>query len=157
WQTKPRMLFGGQLSGGTDALRYFVSAQHEDETGPYTMPDFEIARITKERGSGPTSRERQPNQLIDNSVRGNFSLTIKPNLTLDVRTGYIRRDLWTAFEGTFFAGMTFQFLTGPGFKNATNGLQREFVGDVFGVQSDLRDDRFTASSALNYQPYKWLT
>jgi TonB-linked SusC/RagA family outer membrane protein len=157
WQTQPRLSVGGQVSGGTDALRYFLSAQHEDETGPYTMPDFEIKRIAAERGSEPSSRERTPNQLKLNAFRGNFSMTIRPNLTVDVRSGYIRRDLWTAFEGTFFAGMTFQFMTGPGFKNATNGLQREFVGDIFGVTSDLRDDRFTASSAVNYQPYRWLT
>jgi hypothetical protein len=92
-----------------------------------------------------------------NSVRGNFSISIKPTLTLDMNTGYIRRDLYNTFEGTFFAGMTFQYMTGPGFKNATNGTQREFVGDVFGVEGKLRDDRFTGSSQLNWQPLTWLT
>ena len=90
-------------------------------------------------------------------LRGNFSISIKPNLTLDINSGYIRRDLYNAFEGTFFAGMTFQYMTGPGFKNATNGLQREFVGDVFGVEGKLRDDRFTGGGSLNWQPFTWLT
>jgi hypothetical protein len=92
-----------------------------------------------------------------NALRGNFSLSIKPLLTLDVNSGYIRRDLYNAFEGTFFAGMTFQYMTGPGFKNATNGLQREFVGDVFGVEGKLRDDRFTGGGQLNWQPRPWLS
>lgn len=157
FQAQPRLAAGLQVSGGNEALRYFLSGEHQNETGPYTMPDYEIDRITKTRGTKPTDREINPNELMMNALRGNFSLSIKPNLTLDVNTGYIRRDLYNAFEGTFFAGMTFQYMTGPGYKNATNGLQREFVGDVFGVEGKLRDDRFTGSSSLNWQPTSWLT
>jgi TonB-linked SusC/RagA family outer membrane protein len=157
FQTQPRYSAGLQVSGGSDALRYFISGEHQDEVGPYTMPDYEINRITTLRGSKPTDREINPNELMMNSVRGNFSISIKPTLTLDMNTGYIRRDLYNTFEGTFFAGMTFQYMTGPGFKNATNGTQREFVGDVFGVEGKLRDDRFTGSSQLNWQPLTWLT
>lgn len=157
FQTQPRYLGGVQVSGGSDQLRYFLSGEHQSETGPYTMPDFEINRITQFRGSRPTDREITPNELTQNSLRGNFSISIRPNLTFDVNSGYIRRNLYNAFEGTFFAGMTFQYMTGPGFKNATNGLQREFVGDIFGVEGQMRDDRFTGSSSLNWQPYTWLT
>ncbi|MCC6929100.1 MAG: SusC/RagA family TonB-linked outer membrane protein [Gemmatimonadaceae bacterium] len=157
FQTQPRYTTGLQVSGGSDQLRYFLSGEYQNEVGPYTMPDYEINRITTLRGSRPTDREINPNELTMAAMRGNFSISIRPNLTLDVNSGYIRRDLYNAFEGTFFAGMTFQYMTGPGFKNATNGLQREFVGDVFGVEGKLRDDRFTASSALNWQPYSWLT
>ena len=157
FQTQGRYAAGLQVSGGSDQLRYFLSGEHQGETGPYTMPDYEIDRLTTLRGTRPRDREITPNELTMNSARGNFSLSIKPNLTLDVNSGYIRRDLYNAFEGTFFAGMTFQYMTGPGFKNATNGLQREFVGDVFGVEGKLRDDRFTGGATLNWQPKNWLT
>lgn len=157
FQTQPRYAAGLQVSGGSDQLRYFISGEHQNEVGPYTMPDYEIDRITTLRGSRPIDREINPNELSMNALRGNFSISIKPNLTLDVNSGYIRRDLYNAFEGTFFAGMTFQYMTGPGFKNATNGLQREFVGDVFGVEGKLRDDRLTGGATLNWQPFTWLT
>ena len=91
-----------------------------------------------------------------NSVRGNFSISIKPTLTLDVSSGYIAGISSTRSRGRS-SRMTFQYMTGPGFKNPTNGLQREFVGDVFGVEGKLRDDRFTGSSALNWQPNTWLS
>jgi TonB-linked SusC/RagA family outer membrane protein len=156
FQTQPRYAAGLQVSGGSDQLRYYISGEHQDEVGPYTMPDYEIDRITKLRGTKPGDREINPNELMLNSARGNFSLSIKPNLTLDANSGYIRRDLYNAFEGTFFAGMTFQYMTGPGFKNATNGLQREFVGDVFGVEGKLRDDRFTGGGTLTWQPVSWI-
>lgn len=157
FQSQPRSNIGAQLSGGTERLRYFLSANHEDETGPYVMPDYEIRRITEERGLGPRPREIKPNNLKQNSFRGNFGLGITPTLNLDISTGYARRDLYRPFEGTYFGGMTFQFLTGPGYKNATNGLAREFVGDIFGLEDYIRDDRFTGSASLNWQPRTWLT
>lgn len=156
FDTQARYLVGLQTSGGGDRFRYFVSGEHENEVGPYEMPEFEIDRIAAERGSKPRSREINPNELTQNALRGNFSVGITPKLNLDVSTGYVRRDLYTAFEGTFFAGMTFQYLTAAGYKTSTNGLQREFVGDIFGIENLLRDDRFTGSASLNWQPFTWL-
>jgi TonB-linked SusC/RagA family outer membrane protein len=153
----PHSVVGLQVSGGSDLLKYFLSAERTDETGPYTMPQSERARILAERGTGPRDLEIHPNQLKQNSFRGNFSVALAPTLNLDINSGYSRRDLWNTFEGTFFAGMTFQYLTGPGFKNATNGSQREFVGDIFGVENSLRQDRLLGSATLNWQPRTWLT
>ena len=79
--TQPRYAAGLQVSGGSDQLRYFVSGEHQSETGPYTMPDYEINRITTLRGTAPRDREVTPNELTMNSARGNFSVSIKPNLT----------------------------------------------------------------------------
>ena len=159
FSTTPRYLFGGQVAGGTEALRYFLSAERENEVGPYTMPQAERDRITTERnGVGPRDTEIHPNQLAANSFRGNFQVNVRPNLTFDINSGYSRRNQYNAFEGTFFAGMTFQFLTGKGTKNTgVNGLQREYVGDIFGVENQLRTDRFTGSAGMNWQPYNWLT
>jgi TonB-linked SusC/RagA family outer membrane protein len=154
----PRGMFGLQVTGGGELLRYFLSAEHERETGPFEMPQFEISRITQTRGAPPRGREIRPNQLYMNSARGNFTTTIRPNMTVDVSTGYIRRDLWSPFEGSFFAGMSFQYMAAPGFRNTgANGLQREFLGDIFGIEQYVRDDRFIGSSSLNYQPYTWLS
>jgi TonB-linked SusC/RagA family outer membrane protein len=156
FDTQGRFMAGLQASGGNDRFRYFLSGEHERETGPYEMPEFEINRITAERGSKPRGIEINPNQLQNNSIRGNFSVGVRPNLNVDVSTGYVRRDLYTAFEGTFFAGMTFQYLTAAGFKTTTNGLQREFVGDIFGIENKLRDDRFTSSGSATWEPFTWL-
>jgi TonB-linked SusC/RagA family outer membrane protein len=157
FETQPRSMVGVQVSGGGERLRYFLSAEHERETGPYHMPESEVNRIAAERGAAPRRREVDPNQLYMNSVRGNFTVGVRPNLTMDVTSGYVRRSLWSPFEGSFFAGMSFQYLTAPGYRTANNGLQREFVGDIFGIQNLVRDDRFIGSTSLNWQPYTWLT
>ncbi|MEP6692148.1 MAG: SusC/RagA family TonB-linked outer membrane protein, partial [Gemmatimonadaceae bacterium] len=156
YKSQPRYLAGVQVSGGSDLLRYFLSLTQENETGPYQMPGFEIARLTTERGVSPRGQQIHPNQLKQTSVRANFSLNLAKNATLDVSTAYSDRTLYTPFDGGFFAGMTFQYMTAAGFKTATNGTQREFVGDIFSIEQKTADARFTGSAALNWTPIDWL-
>lgn len=156
YSTTPRYMGTLQVSGGSETLRYFVSGTREQETGPYTMPVFERNRLLAERGTTPPDYQVHPNQLQQTSLRGNFSLNLAQNATLDVSTGYLDRQQQNPFDGGYFAGLTFQMMTGPGYKNATNGTQREFVGDIFSVTQRSTDARFTGSAALNYQPFDWL-
>jgi TonB-dependent SusC/RagA subfamily outer membrane receptor len=163
----PRSMYGIQASGGSDLLRFFVSASHEGETGPFVMPDTEITRITALRGSAPRGTQVHPNQLRHDSYRGNFQLGLAQNATLDINAGFSDRILWQPFDGGFFAGFTFQFFTAPGCAIKctstlrtdglwTNGTQREYVGDVFSVEQKTTSQRFTGSAALNWAPKSWL-
>ncbi|MEO8337778.1 MAG: TonB-dependent receptor plug domain-containing protein, partial [bacterium] len=147
---------GLQVSGGTDAVKYFVSADRQGDTGPYKMPDFEIARITTLRGTAPREEQITPNHLRQTSVRGSFTFPLASNATLDVSTSYQDRDLFAPFDGTFFAGLSNQLFTAPGFKNATNGTAREFVGDIFSVTNRLTNERFTGNGSINWIPLAWL-
>jgi TonB-linked SusC/RagA family outer membrane protein len=147
---------GLQVSGGSDALKYFVSADRVGDSGPYKMPDFEIARITAARGSAPRPEQINPNHLRAVSLRGSFNFQIAPNATMDFTTSYQDRDLFTPFDGTFFAGLSNQLLSAPGFKTVTNGTAREFVGDIFSVQSRLTNERFTGNGSINWFPKTWL-
>ena len=45
-------------------------------------------------------------------------------------SGYQDRDLWTPFDGTFFAGLSNQLFSAPGYLTPTNGTAREYVGDI---------------------------
>lgn len=157
WHTNPSTTVGVQVSGGSEQLKYFVSGERQDQYGPYKMPGYEISRITQKLGYAPSHNEIYPNELKQNSLRGNFSLGLSPSATLDVNTGYSERDLATPFDGTYFAGLANQMLSAPGYKTPTNGTQREFVGDVMQVQQRLTDQRFTGSSSLNWTVRDWLT
>jgi len=151
-----RWLGGLQASGGTDVLRFFVAGERETETGPYEMPDREITRITTERGVGPRARQIHPNHLEQNTVRGNFQIGLREAMTLDVSSGFHYRELYTPFDGGFFAGLTFQGMTAPGFRTPADGFQREWVGDIFSVEQKLTDNRFTGSGSWNWAPRSWL-
>jgi TonB-linked SusC/RagA family outer membrane protein len=151
-----RSMVGLQFSGGSDRLRYFMSGDHESEVGPYEMPEKEIARLTAERGGvKPRPKQIHPNQLKANNVRGNFGLSLTPTLTFDVSSGYTDQRLFTPFDGGFFAGLTFQAMTAPGFRGTTEGYQRELPGDVMSLEQELQDQRLTGSTSLNWSPTSW--
>jgi TonB-linked SusC/RagA family outer membrane protein len=149
----PSSQVGVQATGGTDKLRFFVSADHTGETGPYRMPDYEINRISTIRnGASPTGQEIRPNQLHQTSLRGNFTFALTPNATLDIASGYSDRDLWTPFDGTFFAGLSNQLFSAPGYRTPTNGTAREYVGDILGVTQRTTLERFNGSAQFNWTP-----
>jgi TonB-linked SusC/RagA family outer membrane protein len=152
----PTSSAGVQVSGGTEAVKYFVSVDRSTEVGPYKMPDFEIARLTTLRGQAPREEQIHPNRLRSTSMRGSFSFPIASNANVDFSTGYTDRDLWTPFDGTFFAGLSNQLFSAPGFRNGTNGTAREFVGDIYSVQQRLQLQRFFGSGSFNWTPIPWL-
>ena len=152
----PSSQYGVQASGGSNALRFFFSADRQGETGPYYMPGFEQTRITTKLGEAPRSEQIRPNQLHQTSVRGNFTFALAPNATLDLSGGYQDRDLWTPFDGTFFQGLSNQLFSAPGFQTATNGTAGQFVGDILSVGQRNTLERFTGSGSLNWTPMSWL-
>jgi TonB-linked SusC/RagA family outer membrane protein len=155
FQNGPTNQVGIQASGGTDRLRFFVSGDHTGEYGPYKMPAYEVNRISGIRnGARPAGEEIRPNQLFQNSLRANFSFALSPSATLDVASGYQDRDLWTPFDGTFFAGLSNQLFSAPGYLTPTNGTAREFVGDIFGVRQRTSLERFNGTATLNWTPWE---
>jgi len=152
----PRGEGGLQVSGGTDVVKYFLSVGREDETGPYKMPGPEIDRITTLRGIAPRQEQVRPNRLKNTSLRGSFSFPIGRNANLDISTSYLDKDLWTPFDGTFFAGLSNQLFSAPGYRTATNGTAREFVGDIYSVSQRLTTERMTGSGSFNWSPITWL-
>jgi TonB-linked SusC/RagA family outer membrane protein len=154
--TQPRYLYGAQVSGGTQQFTYFISGERELETGPYEMPADEITRLTAERGTAPREEQIHPNRLEQTSLRGNFGVPLGRNAQLSISTGYSDRTLFTPFEGGFFAGLWFQTFFAPGYRTPTNGTSAQHIGDIFSVTQSLRDQRFTGSSLLSWQPIPWL-
>jgi hypothetical protein len=45
-----RSQLGGQVSGGSETVQYFVSGEYERELWHYQMPDSEVGRLVVERG-----------------------------------------------------------------------------------------------------------
>src|SRR6185436_13775867 len=79
YKNGPTQQYGLQVSGGADALKYFLSVTRLGEIGPYNMPAYEVNRITKARGVAPRSEQKRPNQLHQTSLRGSFSFPIGKN------------------------------------------------------------------------------
>jgi len=156
-ESTPRKVYGLQLAGGTERFTYFLSGEREQETGPYSMPEAEVKRITELRGTGPRSYEINPNALEQTGVRGNFSMGIGGNATLTATSGYFDRELRTPFEGSFFQGIQTQGITAPGFRTQFNGYAAQFLGDMMTVYQPEREHRFVGSLQGAWTPKSWLT
>src|SRR5262249_8123061 len=50
-----------------------------------------------------------------------------------------------------------QLYSAPGYKTATNGTAREYVGDIYSVTQRLQLERYTGNASFNWVPYSWLT
>ncbi|MBK6488848.1 MAG: hypothetical protein IPF98_18830 [Gemmatimonadetes bacterium] len=156
FSSQPRYNYGVSASDGSDKLRFFLSADREDEVGPYEMPAAEVERLTALRGTRPRPGQIRPNQLGQTSIRGNFNLELAPNLELAVTTGYTDRSLNSLFDGGFFAGLSFQSYFAPGFRTATNGTSAQHIGDIMSVEQTAREQRSILTSTLSWQPLTWL-
>jgi TonB-linked SusC/RagA family outer membrane protein len=117
--TGDRYQVGGNLSAGTEAVRYFVSGEHEEETGILELPPFEVRRL-KEEKTPIRDWVKRPNTLDRNTVRLNLNGNVGSKLDLAASTGYINLNQRYTRESNATSGLGSQVFGGQGFKD--NGL-----------------------------------
>jgi TonB-dependent SusC/RagA subfamily outer membrane receptor len=109
--------YGGQVSGGTSATRYFISGTYTDQVGYLKMPDADVALLSAERGqAGISSDERHPNSLDKYGVRAN--LVTSPMRDIDVSVASSLLSQRSNNPGSSL--LTFGLL-GPGYPGNTDG------------------------------------
>ncbi|HSH74669.1 MAG TPA: TonB-dependent receptor [Longimicrobiales bacterium] len=128
------------VRGGTSAVRYFLSANYDNEEGFVWYNQDEVFRL-----------------------RGNVSVVFSENFTLDVSTGYI--DGFTTFtSGTIGDGSEWQDLLWsnghyldrvnafgtPGSNPRLGGFQEHLPADVTDTDATRDYSRFTGSATLNF-------
>jgi len=122
-------------SGGTQALRYFLSLGNMTESGVY--PSSNLRRFT---------------------ALSNTALSIRPNLTVNVSAkvlnNYSRQpdDNHSVYGFGANAGIGSPLTLGL----ASNGwLANRFVPQIAAIKNEIQDTRFLPSVELNYQPTTW--
>ena len=170
---------GGQVSGGTDIVRYFISGDFEKEQGALAMPQYSQDFLTS---TGSTLRDEwvHPEYFRRNSVRTNLNVAVNPKLDLAINAGYTNTDqrLPQIDNNTF--SFIYQGMNNPGFKPTlamgcqttpanclgyTNkgGLGEELGGyiqftpaNLFQVLGEQRIDRLITSASATWRPLTWL-
>ena len=157
-----RQAAGVQVSAGSDALRYFVSASRDDEVGVFGIDKLEEHRLDSV-GTPIHDWQKRPNTKLLNTFRGNISAQVNPALDANVTFGYSTVELRTANESNNTVGIGSQAFGGPGYRN--NGLQ---AGDsllgyragtpaqVFAELLQQNVNRTLMSSNINWRPASWL-
>jgi TonB-linked SusC/RagA family outer membrane protein len=152
---------GASVAGGTEAMRYFVSADYERELGVMKMPDLEVDYLRAERGtSGIPFEQRRPNELKMFSGRINLSATPTPPLTLNVSSAYIDNDVRLPQTGDNFQGVLTSALTGsanPALYAATGGYGFSRTADALGEVTWRRNTHYINSATASWQAKSWLT
>lgn len=152
-----RSNLGLQAQGGTEAMRYFASIEREQETGPYTMPQAEIARITTARGTAPRENQIRPNSLDQFNLRGNFTAALRSDLNLNFSSAFTNRKLQTPFNASYFQGIGTQAITAPGFRGTYNGYAAQHLGDMMSLEQPTNEQRYLISTNATYTPRTWLS
>jgi TonB-linked SusC/RagA family outer membrane protein len=149
---------GVQLSGGSEGVRYFVSADVTDEIGTLRMPRNEQERITAERGVAPRRAQRIPNTLRSVNFRSNVAFAMSSEADLDVSIGYVdRAHQFTTSGGSIVYGLMRNALQGRGYEDERGGWWTYPAGDLFSVEETSDVGRLTGSVGADWRPALWLT
>ena len=111
--TGSRYQAGAQLSGGTEAVRYFLSGEREEEIGIMELPKFERTRLQAEKAPMHEWLER-PNAMARNSLRANLNAAVNPKLDLAFSSNFTNIDSRFSLESNATAGLGSQAFGGPG-------------------------------------------
>jgi TonB-linked SusC/RagA family outer membrane protein len=163
--TGNRRQLGVQVSGGTDAVRYFVSAEDENEVGVLRLPEFERARLEAANTPIRPWTER-PNQMGRRSLRSNLNATLSPKLDLGMTTNFINVAQRYSLESNSTAGLGSHVFGGPGTRdNGTvsglgtplNGYRAWTPGYMWQEKTAQEVNRFIWSGQANWRPTSWLS
>jgi TonB-linked SusC/RagA family outer membrane protein len=154
---------GAQVSGGSDRNQYFVSGEYNRELGPYKMPQAEISRLEKERGSAIPFNQIYPNADGRAQMRANLSTQFGPKADLNISTGYIARTDRQPQNEDNSVGLMVDALGGlartdllDSRKIPLNGYRSYPMGDIFAQERTENLNRFTQSVNARYYPFAWL-
>ncbi|MEO7996948.1 MAG: SusC/RagA family TonB-linked outer membrane protein [Gemmatimonadaceae bacterium] len=158
-----RSQYGVQVSGGSEVLRYFLSAENEKETGVLKLPDFETRRFDSTR-TPLRAWTNRPNISDRNSVRANLNATINPKLDVGITTNLIMINQRYSLESNATAGLGSQAFGGPGYKNngtvsgtgtPLNGYRAWTPGYTWQEKTGQLATRFIAGANISYRPFSW--
>jgi outer membrane receptor protein involved in Fe transport len=168
-QTGNRSQYGLQVSGGTAALRYFVSGENETEDGPIRMPDVDRDRF---RAAGTPLRTEwtKPERLGRASMRANVNASLNDKVDLGITTMYVRTNQRLVQTDNNTLSIFYQTMMNPGFRGIgpgrttgkdalgqdLNGNNNFTLGDIFqrAVVEDIH--RFVGGANANWRPFSWL-
>ena len=160
--TGDRSLYGLQLQGGNEAVRFFTSGDYEQETGIQKIPDFDLTRA-RTTGLALPDVWQHPSQLQKVSLRGNLDAALNPRADLSVNTGFIRSTLLIPQSDNNAAGLFSNALGGPGYSDGVNGgipLHgfRAFTPlEMFQAETYQYINRFIGNTTAHYRPFTWLS
>jgi TonB-linked SusC/RagA family outer membrane protein len=163
-----RSLGALQLSGGSEAVRYFVSGTVDNETGPIQMPGFEVDRFNAQHTS-VRNEWFHPLAQQKAGFRANLSASVSPKFDITANAGFMKMDNRIEpesdlFISLYYVGMQNYGFKGPGLDKETtdvngtplNDYLQYAPGDIMQFVSEQDLQRFTGSFNASWRPFSWM-
>jgi len=162
--------YGLNVSGGNDAVRYFVSGDLQNELGPLHMPGFAQSVLSDSMHVALHDEWVNPEAFQSQSVRANLSSSLSPKFDLTATAGFSKTNqrLPQVDNNTF--SVYYSAWNNPGFNH--NGLNYNELGtlgeyrngyggfspsQIFQVYNQNTTQRFTGSSTASWRPFAWMS
>lgn len=163
-----RGLYGGQVTGGTEALRYFVSGNLQNEVGPLKMPEFSQRRLDS-LNIPIRDHWMYPEALQITNVRANLTAVITPKFDLSVNTGFSQSHNRIAQTDNNSLGIWSSARENPGFSHpglgytnvgslgeTLHGYNRWIPSEIFQEYSPVDIQRLNGSATTSWRPFAWM-
>ncbi|HEX5435741.1 MAG TPA: SusC/RagA family TonB-linked outer membrane protein [Gemmatimonadaceae bacterium] len=160
--------YGVSASGGTSKVRYYVSGDLDNQTGPIQMPDFEVQRFNADKVH-VRSEWFHPEASRKVNLRANLSASVTPKLDVNVSTGFSKdynrlmpeSDLILSL---YYIGMENYGFKGPGLDKETTDNKgtplHDYLqwapGDIMQDISEQNVHRITTSANAVWRPFSWM-
>jgi TonB-linked SusC/RagA family outer membrane protein len=163
-----RIVAGAQVSGGSNAVRYFLSGDIRTEEAPYGLPDFERRRYQATNALIRENMDR-PGHDDSRSLRANLNAALAPTFDVAVSTGLVLHKTRFMQNDNNANGLIFNLIGGPGYfvgpqYGGTSSVSGEPLmgyatnapGVIFERLSEQSVNRFVGSTHANWRPLTWL-
>ncbi len=161
--------FGVSAAGGNEGVRYFLSAEREEEGSQIVLPAFEKRRYAAQNIT-PRDYNLRPNTYKRYSTRGNFNATPAPNFDVAFTTGLISSRTRFLPESNATVGLGSQIYGGAGRKDNGNisgfeagvpstpltGYRAWTPGYTFQELLQQKLTRVITSANGDWRPFAWM-
>ncbi len=165
-----RNQYGMQVSGGSDAVRFFVSGDIQNEIGPVKMPAFAQATLTDSMGVPMRDEWLHPEAFQSYGMRTNLSASLSPNFDLTINANFSNTNQRLPQVDNNIFSFIYSAMNNPGFNH--NGLGYNELGSIgefrngyggyspaqiFQVVNENGTQRFIGSADAQWRPFAWMT
>ena len=161
--------FGVSAAGGNEGVRYFMSAEREEELGHIVLPEFERRRYAAQNIT-PRKNNLRPNTYLRYSTRANLNATPAPNFDVTLTSGLISSRTNFLPESNATVGLGSQIFGGAGYKNngnisgleagvpaaPRNGYRAWTPGFTFQEELTQELTRVITSGSGDWRPFSWM-
>jgi TonB-linked SusC/RagA family outer membrane protein len=121
-------LLGGSVSGGTDAVRYFTSANIDNEYGPIQMPATDISFFQDSLHTPVTDAMLHPRNQQKLNFRTNVSAALSPKFDLTANAGFAKSDNAIEPDNSLLISLLYLGQANYGYKGCPAGTQNTGCG-----------------------------